>query len=380
MTWPTVQNALDFLLAHSQKSKSLHVLFFGGEPLIAFNLIKRAVAHLQAALIDDPRKLRLSICTNGTILSEAILSFLVANKITVQFSLDGDPEMHDQNRRFKTSGKGSFDTIVKNLKAIEQFNPEYFRQFVQIKGVIACADGCESTRVFQESPVRELVAAQHVSYVLLEPHYDISLDTDYFQQLHQLGEMLLRKKGVETLEELLQDFSPNQKRYFWQSYGWFFAAQGIERLGQRGEQQLPFSKGCMLGASEAHVGPDGNISICHKAQHGQAFVIGNVNTGIWDIAAIDRLSEWLHRFDGCSSCFAQRFCDLCFEKLDGEWELLDASRTRYCQFMRHSLRVIFQNMLGVMDNNPRLWEEVVRYINQRVAKERIEQQERLQAS
>jgi len=371
MTWPVLRNAADFLLMHSKKSESIHVLFFGGEPLIAFKLIRQAVDYLQTALINDQRKLRISICTNGTILSEAILSFLVRNQVTLQVSLDGDRELHDRNRRFMTNTKGSFDTILRNLKTIEKYDHDYFREFVRIKGVIESVDGETQDTVFQEHPIKELLDRDYVSFLLIEPHYDVSLDTKYFGHLEEIGEKLVIIEGASTFDELLQDFSPSQKQFFWQSYGWFFAAQAVDRLEQRGEQRLPFSKGCMLGASEGHVGPDGNISICHKAQRGRAFVIGNVNDGRWDFARIQDLDQWLHGHDECSSCFAQRFCDLCFEKLKGEPEELGVSRTRYCEFMRCSLRKIFHCMLQVMDKNPNLWEEVVRYINRRVERERI---------
>jgi radical SAM protein with 4Fe4S-binding SPASM domain len=167
----------------------------------------------------------------------------------------------------------------------------------------------------------------------------------------------------------------NQKEFFWQSCSWFFAAQAVDRLARRGEQQLPFSKGCMMGASEGHVGPDGKISICDKAQGGRAFVIGNVNEGGWDFEKIDELNRWLHDCERCSTCFARRFCDLCFEKLEGDSEALDESRARYCRFARRMFRAIFQLMLEVMDRSPRLWDEAVRYINKRVKDKRIEREE-----
>jgi uncharacterized protein len=183
MNWSVMQNALNFLLAHSKKSRRIHILFFGGEPLIASPLIKRAVAYLRDVLQGDPRELRLSICTNGTILNDEILSFLSENDFTVQFSLDGDREVHDRDRRFKTGQRGSFDTVIRNLMFIEQRNPDYYRRKVRIKGVIQSAEDQAPAKVFQEYPVREL-PREHVSFLLLEPNYDVSRDIDYFLQLH----------------------------------------------------------------------------------------------------------------------------------------------------------------------------------------------------
>jgi len=61
----------------------------------------------------------------------------------------------------------------------------------------------------------------------------------------------------------------------------------------------------------------------------------------------------------------------------GEWTEFEQSRARYCDFLQSSLRIIFQHMLGVMDENPKLWDEVVRFINQRVEREKREREERL---
>jgi radical SAM protein with 4Fe4S-binding SPASM domain len=216
-------------------------------------------------------------------------------------------------------------------------------------------------------------------FLVVEHHYDAILDADYFAQLELLGGMVKSKINVSNLDELMKDLSVTQKEFFWQSYAWFFAAQALGRLTE-GKTEAYFSKGCMLGASEGHVGPDGNISICHKAQHGSAFVIGNVNDGTWNFAKIDELDKWLHDFDDCSYCFAHRFCDFCFEKVKGEPELLDSSRRQYCEFMRRSLRIIFQNMLEVMDRNPRLWREVTHYVKRRIEKEKIEREKQLRAA
>ena len=86
MTWDTAKNVIDFLVAHSEKSKSLRLDFFGGEPLLAFDLIQRSVAYLKTILGPDRPSVTITIASNGTILTEEILSFLIEHKVLFQFS------------------------------------------------------------------------------------------------------------------------------------------------------------------------------------------------------------------------------------------------------------------------------------------------------
>jgi hypothetical protein len=85
-------------------------------------------------------------------------------------------------------------------------------------------------------------------------------------------------------------------------------------------------------------------------------VIGNVLEGRWYYEKMRRLNTAFHAdWTGCSSCFAQKICDLCYEKLNGEAGQWVAGRSKFCEFNPERHRVIFRLMLRVMRNNPRLW-------------------------
>src|SRR5512140_3579859 len=100
MRWDTAKNMLDFLVAHSRKSKRVRLDFFGGEPLLAFGLIRRSVEYAKSHIGPDGPETNVTIASNGTILSEEILEFLVEHKVYLQFSIDGEKEVHDRERRF----------------------------------------------------------------------------------------------------------------------------------------------------------------------------------------------------------------------------------------------------------------------------------------
>jgi len=85
---------------------------------LAFDLIQRSVAYLKTILGPDRPSVTITIASNGTILTEEILSFLIEHKVLFQFSIDGDKEIHDRNRRFKSGNHGSHDLVKKNLQRI----------------------------------------------------------------------------------------------------------------------------------------------------------------------------------------------------------------------------------------------------------------------
>ena len=114
-----------------------------------------------------------------------------------------------------------------------------------------------------------------------------------------------------------------------------------------------------MGYAEGNVLSNGDIAICNKAP---SFIIGNVDYGDWYFDKIAEFNESIHDFHECSNCIAQRSCTLCFEKLhlgaDGKIE----DRTEYCEFIKMRLKLIFNHMLEICDNNPGLWNEANRLI------------------
>lgn len=123
MSWGTAKKAIDFLIAHSSEKDIVDVGFYGGEPLLEFGLIKKCIEYCN--IISESKKITFHITTNGTIVNNQIIEFLIENDVDLMISLDGPSEIHDKQRRFKVNGCGSFDIVFKNLKIIEDKYPQY---------------------------------------------------------------------------------------------------------------------------------------------------------------------------------------------------------------------------------------------------------------
>lgn len=116
MSKETLKKSIDFWYKYLNKNaKNVFVIFFGGEPLYNIDGVKFAVNYVQELLKPHDITPNFNITTNGTLLTEDTIKFLVEKKIPVTISIDGGKVIQDKNRPF-ANGKGSFDVLSSNLK------------------------------------------------------------------------------------------------------------------------------------------------------------------------------------------------------------------------------------------------------------------------
>ena len=111
MTYEVGKKALDFLVANSGNRINLEVDFFGGEPLMNWDVVKQLVAYGRSLEEPHHKKFRFTLTTNGVLLNDEIMEFCNKEMSNVVLSLDGRREVNDRMRPFR-NGKGSYDLIV----------------------------------------------------------------------------------------------------------------------------------------------------------------------------------------------------------------------------------------------------------------------------
>lgn len=130
MSWETAQTAIDMFFANvannppeTKKSRKT-ILFYGGEPLLNFAVLRKAVLYVEDVYKKELAELGngfiFSLITNGTLLTEEMAAFLVAHpRIAITVSLDGPKEINDQ-KRIHINGKGSYNQVVRGLRTLRQ--------------------------------------------------------------------------------------------------------------------------------------------------------------------------------------------------------------------------------------------------------------------
>jgi len=122
MSFETGKRALDFLVENSGNRKNLEVDFFGGEPLMNFDVVKRLVAYARSIEKEKNKHFRFTLTTNGVLLDDEVTEFANRECHNVVLSLDGRKSVHDRLRK-TVNGQGSYDVIVPK-----------FQEFVKKRG------------------------------------------------------------------------------------------------------------------------------------------------------------------------------------------------------------------------------------------------------
>ena len=117
MSFEVGKQALDFLIAHSGTRKNLEVDFFGGEPLMNFDVVKQLVAYARSIEKEAGKNFRFTLTTNGVLIDQDVIDFCNKEMSNVVLSLDGRKEVHDRFR-VDYAGHGSYDKIVPKFQEL----------------------------------------------------------------------------------------------------------------------------------------------------------------------------------------------------------------------------------------------------------------------
>ena len=117
MSFDVGKQALDFLIAHSGTRTNLEVDFFGGEPLMNWDVVKRLVGYARSVEREHGKRFRFTLTTNGMLINDEVIDFCNREMSNVVLSLDGRREVHDRTR-VDYQGHGSYDRIVPKFQEL----------------------------------------------------------------------------------------------------------------------------------------------------------------------------------------------------------------------------------------------------------------------
>ena len=120
MSWEVAKQAIDFLMTHAPETTSYHIIFFGGEPLLNLQVLKRVVSYCRELSVNG-REFSFGVTTNGTLLDPDVYQYLADNDFGITLSIDGNKEKHNKHRRFKNDAP-TWELICSHLEGISQFS------------------------------------------------------------------------------------------------------------------------------------------------------------------------------------------------------------------------------------------------------------------
>lgn len=281
MSEETAKAAVDFLIANSGKRKVLEMDFFGGEPLMNFDVVKKTVLYAKEEAAKRGKKFLFTLTTNGLLLTGEIADFLNEEMENVVLSLDGRKEVHDAVRK-TANGKGSFDLVIENLK-----------NFVKIRGD-------------KHYYVRGTFTAKNLDFgndvlFLADSGFDsISMEP----VVTDIPDLAITGKELPAIcreyDRLCDEFLAREA----EGKGFNFFHFNVDLEG--GPCLSKRVSACGAGNEYFSVVPNGDIYPCHQFAGDRDFRMGSVFEG--------KLDEKIRAQFRDSCLFTRKKCDGCFAK------------------------------------------------------------------
>ena len=282
MSYEVGRKALDFLIRNSGSRRNLEVDFFGGEPLMNWQVVKDLVAYGREQEKIHDKHFRFTVTTNGVLLNDEIQEFINKEMDNAVLSLDGRKEINDQMRPFR-NGKGSYDLIVpKFQKLAESRNQEKY----YIRGTFTRNNLDFSNDIlhfadlgFKQMSIEPVVGEESDPYAIREE--DIPKICEEYDKLAKI--MIEREKEGKGFH----------------FFHFMIDLEGGPCISKR-------LSGCGSGTEYLAVTPWGDLYPCHQFVGKEEFLMGNVDEGITK-------PEIAEEFRGCS-VYSKEKCKDCFAK------------------------------------------------------------------
>ena len=285
MSYEVGKKALDFLIANSGARRNLEVDFFGGEPLMNWEVVKQLVEYGRSQEELHNKKFRFTLTTNGVLLNDEIMEFSNREMSNVVLSLDGRQDVNDRMRPFR-NGRGSYDLIVPKFQkfAKERGDRDYFVRGTFTRNNLDFADDVLhfADLGFEKMSVEPVVASPEEPYAIRE------------EDLPQI---------MEEYDRLAEEYIKRHK----EGRGFTFFHFMLD-LNQ-GPCVAKRLSGCGSGTEYLAVTPWGDLYPCHQFVGNEEFLLGNVDEGVTKTEICNEFKLCnVYAKDKCRDCFARFYC------------------------------------------------------------------------
>lgn len=285
MSFETGKRALDFLVEQSGTRHNLEVDFFGGEPLLNWDVCKKLVEYGRSIEKKYNKNFRFTVTTNGVLLNDEIMDFCNKETGNVVLSLDGRKETHDR-LRITRKNTGSYDMIIDKFKKFVQSRnqKDYYMRGTYThfntdfsKDVIHMAD-----EGFKELSIEPVVCDPSEDYALKE-------------------------SDLPVLKEQYEILANEMLRRYRKGNGFTFYHYMIDL--DAGPCIVKRVSGCGVGTEYMAVTPDGELYPCHQFVGDEKFLLGDIWNGVKNKNVLEQFENCnVYSHKECKDCFAKLYC------------------------------------------------------------------------
>ena len=277
--------AIDFVLEKSRNRKNIEVDFFGGEPLMNFDVVKDIVSDARSKEKEYGKTFRFTLTTNGMLLDDDIMEYLNENMSNIVLSLDGTKEVNDYLRP-DTQKSGSYDKIIDKYKKLAKLRNQdnYY-----VRGTFTA---------------HNLDFTKDILHIADEGFFQTSMEPVVLKEGHPLA---IREEHLEQLKQEYEKLALEyvKRRKEGNPFNFFHFMIDLEQ----GPCVIKRISGCGAGSEYVAVTPTGDIYPCHRFAGEEGYKMGSVFDGTMD-EAIKRtfINSNVYTKKDCGECFAKFYC------------------------------------------------------------------------
>ena len=285
MSFEVGKQALDFLVANSGSRRNLEVDFFGGEPLMNFDVVKQLVAYARSIEKEHNKNFRFTLTTNGMLIDDDVIEFSNREMSNVVLSLDGRKEVHDRYR-VDYAGKGSWERIVPKFQKFVQAR-EGKNYYMRGTFTHENPDFLEDIKTMLDLGFTEL----SMEPVVCPPGDPSELTPE---------DLELVKDQYEKLAELMLQRDDEGKPFTF--YHYMIDLKGGPCIYKR-------ISGCGSGTEYLAVTPWGDLYPCHQFVGDEKYLLGNIWDGVNNTAIQEEFASCnVYARPDCKDCWAKLYC------------------------------------------------------------------------
>ncbi|MEG3007085.1 MAG: thioether cross-link-forming SCIFF peptide maturase, partial [Oscillospiraceae bacterium] len=277
--------AIDFLLKNSGDRHNLELDFFGGEPLMNLDVVKKVVLYARSKEKEYNKLFRFTMTTNGMLLTDDVIDFLCKEMNNIVLSIDGRKEINDRTRK-RIDGTGCYDAILPKFQKLvkQRGDGQYY-----VRGTFTKWNKDFSNDVLH---MNEMGFDQiSVEPCVSDPKYDYSLSQEdlpeIFAEYEKLAKIMIYRKKAGK------------------GFNFFHFMIDLEQ----GPCAIKRLRGCSCGNEYIAVDPDGSIYPCHQFVGKEEWKMGNIYDGVLDDNIRNQFVKCnIYTKDECSKCWAKFYC------------------------------------------------------------------------
>ena len=298
MNWETAKKAIDIYLNYFKEGKKFNLFrepvfgFYGGEPLLNFDLIKKIVNYIKT--IYDGTFI-LNITTNGSLLTQDIADWLMENNFSIIISLDGDKKEHDRKRSYANHTE-TFDDVFNNIKYLLKKNYES----VYVNSVFDWKTNFEECDSFFKNINLKVANVSEVNKITTKDYYNQfdSKELDLFNEYFSL----LEENYVITLK--------NQGSYLFELIEYPLVSTILNSNILNVDRNLYNFAGSCIPGEKIFVNHKGEFFICERVPEIKS--IGNISEGVNFKVISNFIEEYNNNLSFCKECEFSFICNKCF--------------------------------------------------------------------